>query len=104
MRNTTPQALGRVVHARRFAQPTRHGKWLFAPTDGDDGPTVTFHFAMTGALAWRSVGAPRDDHDRVIFVCSDGELRFNQARTRGPPSTRSMRTRATVSTRLCGAC
>lgn len=51
LRNTTPQALGRAVHHRRFADPRRHGKWLFAPTDDGDGPIVVLHFAMTGFLA-----------------------------------------------------
>ena len=83
LRNTTPQALGRAVHNRRFDEPTRHGKWLFARTDDGDGPIVVLHFAMSGFLAWDDVGARRDDHDRVIFVCADGELRFNQTRKFG---------------------
>lgn len=83
LRNTTPQALGRAVHHRRFADPGRHGKWLFARTNGGDGPLVVLHFAMTGFLAWEPVGTPRDRHDRVVFVCADGELRFNQTRKLG---------------------
>lgn len=83
LRNTTPQALGRALHNRRFSEPTRHGKWLFAATDDGDGPIVVLHFAMSGSLAWAPVGAPRDDHDRVIFGCADGELRFNQMRKLG---------------------
>ncbi|MBW3604498.1 MAG: Fpg/Nei family DNA glycosylase [Actinobacteria bacterium] len=83
LRNTTAQALGRAVHDRRFGDPGRHGKWLFAHTDDGDGPIVVLHFAMSGFLAWEPVGAPRHRHDRVIFVCSDGELRFNQSRKLG---------------------
>ncbi len=83
LRNTTPQGLGRALHRRRFGTPRRHGKWLFARTDDGDGPTVVLHFAMTGYLTWKPIGAPSEAHDRVSFVCADGELRFNQSRKLG---------------------
>ena len=41
------------------------------------------HFGMTGALAWSSTDADRHVHDRVIFVCQGGELRYNNMRRFG---------------------
>lgn len=83
VRNTSPQALGRAVHHRHFAEPARHGKWLFAPVDDGDGPIVVMHFAMSGRLTWEPGQTRRDQHDRVVFVCAGGELRFNQMRKFG---------------------
>lgn len=71
------------MHNRRFSEPARHGTWLFTPTDDGDGPIVVLHFAMSGSLTWERVGVPRNDHDQVIFVCTDSELRFNQMRKFG---------------------
>jgi formamidopyrimidine-DNA glycosylase len=41
------------------------------------------HFGMTGALAWSPTDGDRHIHDRVIFVCEDGELRYNNMRRFG---------------------
>src|SRR4051794_14190245 len=38
---------------------------------------------MTGELRWASDGAGRHRHDRLIFVCEDGELRYNNMRRFG---------------------
>lgn len=81
IRNTSPQGLGRALHGRRLAEARRHGKWLIAPTD--DGPSVVFHFAMTGLLDWADAGGERHEHDRVVFVLDAGELRYRAMRKLG---------------------
>lgn len=83
LRNTSPQGLGHALDGRRLGEPDRHGKWVLTPTDEGDGPTLVLHFGMTGYLTWGAVGGERDDHDRVVFVCEDGELRFNLMRLFG---------------------
>lgn len=83
LRNTTPQGLGRALGERRLGAPDRHGKWLLIPTDDGDGPILVLHFGMTGYPTWGDVGDDRDAHDRVVFVCEDGELRFNLMRLFG---------------------
>ncbi|MDQ3932628.1 MAG: Fpg/Nei family DNA glycosylase [Actinomycetota bacterium] len=86
IRNTTPQGLGRALKHRRFGEPERHGKWLFASTHSDSpagGPTVVLHFGMTGYLNWTDHDEPRHEHDRVIFICEAGELRVNMVRKLG---------------------
>lgn len=83
IRNTTPQGLGQALAGRTLGDPERHGKWLLTPTDDGDGPTLVLHFGMTGYLTWEDRGSDRHEHDRVIFVCQDGELRFNLMRMFG---------------------
>jgi formamidopyrimidine-DNA glycosylase len=80
VRNRPPQALGRALHGQRFAEPRRHGKWLFAPVGHAE---VLMHFGMTGLLSWAEPDQPRRRHDRVIFVCESGELRYNNMRRFG---------------------
>jgi formamidopyrimidine-DNA glycosylase len=58
----------------------RHGKWLIAPVGTME---VLLHFGMTGALNWVDDGAGRHPHDRIIFVCDGGELRYNNMRRFG---------------------
>lgn len=80
VRNRTPQALGRAVGEQRFGEPGRHGKWLIAPVGRVE---VLLHFGMTGELRWSADAAGRHRHDRLIFVCEDGELRYNNMRRFG---------------------
>jgi formamidopyrimidine-DNA glycosylase len=80
IRNRSVQALGRAVRGKRFGDPDRHGKWLIAPVDDVE---VLLHFGMTGELRWASDAAGRHRHDRLIFVCEDGELRYNNMRRFG---------------------
>ena len=79
-RNRTPQALGRALQGGRFAAPARHGKWLIAPV-GD--VELLLHFGMTGELRWSEREEDRHRHDRLIFVCDEGELRYNNMRRFG---------------------
>src|SRR6202034_4699645 len=55
LRRVTARQLDDALRGRCFARPQRHGKWLIAPTDG---PTVLFHFGMTGSLQWLERGRP----------------------------------------------
>jgi formamidopyrimidine-DNA glycosylase len=89
LRNSSPQALGRALKQECFREPTRHGKWLLAPA-GE--VTTLMHFGMTGLLEWAARDMPRHHHDRLIFVCQGGELRYRNMRklggvwlTRGDP-------------------
>jgi formamidopyrimidine-DNA glycosylase len=80
LRNTTPQALGRVLKDRRFDEPARHGKWLIAPVHG---PVVLMHFGMTGLLEWSDDGGEHHRHDRIVFRCRGGMLRYRDMRRFG---------------------
>jgi formamidopyrimidine-DNA glycosylase len=80
IRNRAPQGLGRALAGKTFADPQRHGKWLIAPI-GD--VEVLLHFGMTGELRWSDDRRGRHRHDRLIFVCDDGELRYNNMRRFG---------------------
>lgn len=86
VRNRSAQGLGRALRGARFAAPARHGKWLIAPLARDGAgtrPTLLLHFGMTGLLRWSTPDADRHPHDRVIFVCEGGELRYNNMRRFG---------------------
>jgi formamidopyrimidine-DNA glycosylase len=80
VRNRTPQALGRALAGARFGEPHRHGKWLIAPVADVQ---LLLHFGMTGELRWSGSADGRHRHDRVIFVCQGGELRYNNMRRFG---------------------
>jgi formamidopyrimidine-DNA glycosylase len=80
LRNSSPQAIARALKGRRFAEPRRHGKWLLAPA-GE--ATVLMHFGMTGLLDWAPRDADRHPHDRLVFVCRGGELRYRNMRKFG---------------------
>lgn len=80
VRNRSPQALGRALKRARFGAPRRHGKWLIAPVGEVE---LMLHFGMTGFLRWSDRRDERDRHDRVIFACEGGELRYNNMRRFG---------------------
>jgi formamidopyrimidine-DNA glycosylase len=48
-----------------------------------DGAELLLHFGMTGLLTWAGDDRDRHPHDRVIFVCERGELRYNNMRRFG---------------------
>jgi formamidopyrimidine-DNA glycosylase len=68
------------VEGERFGEPERHGKWLFA-TAGD--AEMLMHFGMTGRLDWERGRSERHVHDRIVFVCRGGELRYRDLRKFG---------------------
>jgi formamidopyrimidine-DNA glycosylase len=80
LRNASPQALGRHLKGARFREPQRHGKWLLAPAGQ---ATVLMHFGMTGLLEWTGRDSARHVHDRLVFVCRGGELRYRNMRKFG---------------------
>ena len=80
LRRGTPQSLGRALTGRRFGEPLRHGKWLLAPV-GES--CVLMHFGMAGLLEWTARDADRHNHDRIVFVCRGGELRYRNMRRFG---------------------
>src|SRR5205807_9421654 len=80
VRNRTSRSLQRALVGNCFAAPRRHGKWLIAPVGKAE---VLMHFGMTGALAWSASAAGRHPHDRIVFVCEGGELRYNNMRRFG---------------------
>jgi formamidopyrimidine-DNA glycosylase len=69
-----------AVEGHRFGEPMRHGKWLIFPS-GD--AEVLMHFGMTGRLDWAPRRSQRHGHDRIVFVCSGGELRYRNMRKFG---------------------
>jgi formamidopyrimidine-DNA glycosylase len=69
------------VRGRTFAEPRRHGKWLLAPLDDGDGPTLLLHFGMTGRLVCCAPDDALHPHDRVTFtVGEDAQLRYRDMR------------------------
>ena len=80
LRNRSPQGLGRTLKGRRFREPERRGKWLLAPI-GD--VVLLMHFGMTGLLAWEKSDTERHPHDRIVFRCRGGELRYRNMRRFG---------------------
>ncbi len=80
IRNRTASELGRALKGRPFGRPRRHGKWLIAPVGEVE---LLLHFGMTGFLRWSADDQQRGPHDRVIFDCDDGELRYNDLRRFG---------------------
>ncbi len=77
LRNITSTELDRQLRGRHFTEPGRHGKWLYARTDG---PAVLLHFGMTGSLHIADATESRHPHDRVVFVLDSGELRYRDQR------------------------
>ncbi|TDC26416.1 Fpg/Nei family DNA glycosylase [Streptomyces sp. 8K308] len=78
LRGVTARRLRQRLTGRTFAAPRRHGKWLLAPTEG---PTVLFHFGMTGNLRCDPADASAAPHDRVTLTLDDGRrLRYRDQR------------------------
>jgi formamidopyrimidine-DNA glycosylase len=69
-----------TIEGERFGDFSRHGKWLVVPA-GD--AEVLMHFGMTGRLDWERRGTDRHVHDRIVFVCRGGELRYRNMRKFG---------------------
>ena len=80
VRNAAPEDLGRLLIGHRFEEPRRHGKWLVCP---GAGPTLLFHFGMTGDLVWSGDEPDRHRHDRLVLLFDEGELRYRNMRRLG---------------------
>lgn len=81
LQGTTPQGLGRSLAGRRVAEPRRHGKWLLVPFD-EDGPTLLYHFRMTGELVWATEDDTGDD-EAVALHLGGGRLAYRSRRRLG---------------------
>jgi formamidopyrimidine-DNA glycosylase len=78
IRGLSSQDFVNKLEGRRFGLPERRGKWLLAPLNG---PTLLFHFGMTGSLVWGLAdGGPLSRFDRVIIDVGPGKLVFNDQR------------------------
>jgi len=80
VRNAAPEDAGSLLTGHRFEEPGRHGKWLVCPATG---PTLLFHFGMTGDLVWSGDEPDRHRHDRLVLVFDEGELRYRNMRRLG---------------------
>ncbi|WP_308217296.1 Fpg/Nei family DNA glycosylase [Streptantibioticus silvisoli] len=79
LRGVSAAGLERGLRGRRFREPYRHGKWLLAPTDGEQ--VLAFHFGMTGALVLSRSDEPPHPYDRVVLALGDDlELRYRDQR------------------------
>jgi formamidopyrimidine-DNA glycosylase len=77
VRGRSAQDFVQQLEGRRFGEPDRRGKWLVAPSDG---PTVLFHFGMTGSLVWGLDDVDRFRFDRVVIAVGSGNLIFRDQR------------------------
>jgi len=81
LRNVSSLTLRRALRGRTFEEPTRHGKWMVAWTDG---PALLLHFGMTGDLVWSGDEPDRHRHDRLMLSFEGGgELRYRNMRKLG---------------------
>jgi formamidopyrimidine-DNA glycosylase len=80
VRNRSARSLARALTGSAIGTPARHGKWLITPI-GD--VELLLHFGMTGGLRWSPTPAGRHPHDRLVLVCTGGELRYNNMRRFG---------------------
>jgi formamidopyrimidine-DNA glycosylase len=62
---TTGHKLNRVLGGQRFETTARHGKYMFAGTDGEQW--LVLHFGMTGYLRYLEGPAEPPAHTRVLF-------------------------------------
>ncbi|MFD4219730.1 Fpg/Nei family DNA glycosylase [Streptomyces griseus] len=70
LRGVPARRLTSELTGQRLGAPWRHGKWLFAPTDG--GPTLGWHFGMTGSLLCDTEHEEPHRHDRLPLTLDDG--------------------------------
>jgi formamidopyrimidine-DNA glycosylase len=80
VRNVSPAEVDDAMRGHRLGEPTRHGKWLIAPTTG---PSLLLHFGMTGGLEWAADAGGRHRHDRLVLELDHGELRYRNMRKLG---------------------
>src|SRR6266487_5968995 len=82
LKSVSARELGRRLKGRRFESTRRHGKHLFARTDGDIW--LRLHFGMTGSLGYFKGEEKAPPHTRVLFVfAKDYLLAFDDQRKFG---------------------
>jgi formamidopyrimidine-DNA glycosylase len=69
----------KLLRGRCFGEPLRRGVWLVVPL-ADAEPIVLLYFGRTGSLNWVDGHPGRHRHDRIVFVFSQGELRYQDMR------------------------
>jgi formamidopyrimidine-DNA glycosylase len=78
LRGISSASLRKRLRGRSFAEPWRHGKYLFVPVaPRKNHATVVLHFGMTGSLHWDE---ERHRFDRVAFDFRDGQLAYRDLR------------------------
>ncbi len=82
LHGTTAQGLGRSLVGRTVAEPRRHGKWLLVPFD-TDGPTLLYHFRMTGELVWVTDPTADAAGGAVTLDLGNGQLVYRSRRRLG---------------------
>src|SRR6266516_3953796 len=82
LKGISGKELARWLKGRRFESTRRHGKHLFARTDG--GTWLRLHFGMTGSLRYFKGEEKVPPHTRVLFVfAKDYRLAFDDQRKFG---------------------
>ena len=82
LKGISGKELARRLKGRRFESTRRHGKHLFARTDG--GTWLRLHFGMTGSLRYFKGEEKAPPHTRVLFVfAKDYRLAFDDQRKFG---------------------
>jgi formamidopyrimidine-DNA glycosylase len=82
LKGVSARELARRLKRRRFESSRRHGKHLFARTDGDFW--LRLHFGMTGSLRYFKDEEKTPRHARVAFVFEkDHRLAFDDQRMFG---------------------
>lgn len=77
----SPRRFRKRLQGQTIQDVSRRGKYLVIPLDRD---TLLIHLRMSGDLALRPSGTPREKHDHTIFDLDNGwDLRFNDARKFG---------------------
>jgi len=82
LKDVSARELTRRLKGRRFESSHRHGKHLFARTDGD--VSLRLHFGMTGSLRYFKDQEKAPRHTRVLFVFANAHcLAFEDQRKFG---------------------
>src|SRR5437667_4525017 len=82
LKSVSARELGRRLKGRRFESTRRHGKHLFARTDGNIW--LRLHFGMTGSLRYFKGENKAPRHTRMLFVfVKDYRLAFDDQRKFG---------------------
>jgi formamidopyrimidine-DNA glycosylase len=77
LRGRSSEVFVQQLEGRRVCEAERRGKWLLASIGG---PTLLFHFGMTGRLVWALPSADSLRFDRVVIYVAGGKLIFRDQR------------------------
>lgn len=71
LQDVTPGSLGKALNGLQFRSTRRHGKFMFAGTNGE--PSLVLHFGMTGYLSYLEGDDEPPNHTRVLFSFTGGQ-------------------------------